>query len=227
MESKAINKQVGAKAPLPATTWSRGFSHKQDKEKTTARSRGFSPAKQDKIKTRFPHYKHLPHRDIKNHYQFITFRTHDSVDAYLKKLSQKNLPNQKKQLKIDEYLDQSRAGSYLNQDVLLLLYNLIKKHDRRLYELIAFCIMPNHVHLLMKPLYELDEVMRRLKGGSARMMNQMLSREGRFWAADYYDKLIRDEKHFAVVYAYIKNNPAVLAEDKTLFPRFYSVYEGL
>ncbi len=37
-------------------------------------------------------HKHLPHLDIKNHYQFITFRTYASVDAYLKKLAQQALP---------------------------------------------------------------------------------------------------------------------------------------
>ncbi len=179
------------------------------------RSRGFSPEKNH----------HLPHMDIENHHQFITFRTQDSIDMYLKKMAKQNLPNRKKQLAIDEYLDQSKNGAYLNGDVLVFLSNFIKKKDTALYELVSFCIMPNHVHLLIKPLGKLSIVMQQLKGGSAKLINEVMGRKGRFWAVDYYDKLIRDEKHFAVVHQYIKNNPAVLCEAKASPPRFYSIYE--
>jgi len=170
-------------------------------------------------------FKHLPHFDIKNHYQFITFRTYGSVDSYLKKLAQHNLPNKKKQQLIDDYLDQSTAGVVLNGDVLVLLNSFIQSHHSVLYELIAFCIMPNHVHLLIKSLIDLDKLMQQLKGGSAKIINDYLGGKGRFWATDYYDKLIRDEKHFSVVYGYIKNNPLVLNEAEASVPRFYGVYE--
>ena len=50
-------------------------------------SRGFSSEK---------HHSHLPHIDIEGHYQFITFRTQDSSDQYLKKLAQQRLPNSKR-----------------------------------------------------------------------------------------------------------------------------------
>jgi len=53
---------------------------------------------------------HLPHIDIVGYYQFITFRTHDSTDGFLKKLSFQNKPNNKKQLEVDEYLDVSQRG---------------------------------------------------------------------------------------------------------------------
>lgn len=170
-------------------------------------------------------HKHLPHWDIKHHYQFITFRTHASADGYLKKLSQQALPNKQKQRLMDEYLDKSTLGAVLNGDVLALMNALIKKHDSVLYELTAFCIMPNHVHLLLKPLIDLDKLIQKLKGGSAKLINEQMEARGRFWAADYYDKLIRDEKHFFVVYRYIKNNPIVLGEAEASVPRFYGIYE--
>jgi len=47
--------------------------------------RDFSPAQKK--------HQQLPHLNIKNHYPFITFRTYDSVDAYLRKLTKKALPN--------------------------------------------------------------------------------------------------------------------------------------
>ena len=180
------------------------------------RNRGFSPDKR---------YHHLAHKDIKDHYQFITFRTHDSIDSYVKKIAQQNLPNSQQQLAMDEYLDQSQKGAYLNADVLLFLSNFIKLKNTVLYELVAFCIMPNHVHLLIKPLDKLPMIIQLLKGGSAKQINGIMQRKGRFWSVDYYDKLIRDEKHFAVVYQYIKNNPVVPGEDKASLPRFYGIYE--
>ena len=95
---------------------------------------------------------HLPHIDLADHYQFVTFRTFDSVDDYLRKLEKQNLPNNKRQLIVDEYLDHSTKGAYLNDHVIQLLGDYLSSEERQLYELIAYCIMPNHVHLLIKPL---------------------------------------------------------------------------
>jgi len=69
--------------------------------------------------------------------------------------------------------------------------------------------MPNHVHLLIKPNEKLVKVIQRIKGISAKTMNEMLNRSGKFWASDYYDKMIRDEKHFNVVYQYIKKTSEI------------------
>jgi REP element-mobilizing transposase RayT len=117
----------------------------------------------------------------------------------LKKLTQNDFSNQKKQLAIDQYLDQSCNGAYLNGEVIALLSDFFKQKDTVLYELIAFCIMHYHVHLLVKPLDNLARMMKVIKGGSAKLINEQMGRKGSFWFADYYDKLIRDDKHFSVV----------------------------
>ena len=75
-------------------------------------------------------HRNLPHIDIKDHYQLITFRTQDSVDTYLRKLAGQNLPNSKQQLAIDKYLDQSQNGAYLTDEVLLFLSDFIKNERR-------------------------------------------------------------------------------------------------
>lgn len=152
-------------------------------------------------------HRHLPHIDLVGHYQFITFRTFDSVDDFVKKLSTGAQSNAKKQLAVDAYLDQSPKGAYLTGEVLDFLSAFLKSKDGVLYELVAFAMMSNHVHLLIKPMAGLSQVMQAIKGVSARTINTMLGKTGKFWADDYYDKLIRDERHFAVVYEYIKNNP--------------------
>ena len=46
-----------------------------------------------------------------------------------------------------------------------------------------------------------------LKGTTSLTINKMLQKKGKFWASGYYDKAIRHERHFEVVYNYIQNNP--------------------
>ena len=64
----------------------------------------------------------------------------------------------------------------------------------------------------IKPLEKLSLVMRKIKGKSAKELNEFLGRKGTFWLKDYDDKGIRDERHFGVVYRYIRNNPLKLRE---------------
>jgi len=151
-------------------------------------------------------HSHLPHIDMKEHYQFITFRTADSTDSFLLKLETESKPNRERQMAMDAYLDASEQGAYLYDDVLRFFFDFIRSKDGDLYKLVCFAVMPNHVHLLINPLHKLPMVIQRLKGASAKGINDMLGRHGAFWEKDYYDKVIRDEDHFRVVYQYIKNN---------------------
>lgn len=204
------------------------------------------------VKTPFPRkYTHLPHIDLKGYYQFVTFRTFESVDEFVRKWDfSPAMSNKEKQQKIDEYLDVSIKGAYLKNDILKYLFDFLISNDKKLYELVAFCVMNNHVHILFKPLESLSKVMQMIKGVSAKKINELLGKNGKFWADDYYDKAIRNENHFLVVYEYIKNNPLKIGEInnseakaslpngtntlvlenniggvKTPPPRFYGVFE--
>ena len=168
-------------------------------------------------------YRHLPHIDSAEYYQFITFRTKESTDAFLKKIAAQNIPNSNKQMQADTYLDNSLQGAYLNDEVLTALSHFLKSKDTVLYELFAFSIMPNHVHLLIKPHDKLSAVMQKIKGGSSKVINDLMGRKESFWAADYYDKAVRDEQHFRVIYQYIKNNPLKLKAMEA--ERFFGIYE--
>ena len=87
-------------------------------------------------------HEHLPHIDIEGFYQFVTFRTHDSTDSYLKKLSLQNKANSEIQLDIDQYLDSSQKGAYLTGEALAYLRDFLISKDGILFELVAFSIMP-------------------------------------------------------------------------------------
>ena len=132
------------------------------------------------VKTPPPKFSHLSHIDIKEYCQFITFRTFDSVDEFVKKLSATDKLNKEKQQAIDDYLDSSQNGAYLNGEILDYLYHFLKSKDGNLYELVAFVIMSNHVHLLIKPLKNLSKLMQIVKGASAKVMNENLGKSGKF-----------------------------------------------
>ena len=173
-----------------------------------------------------PKHLNLPHIDVKGHYQFVTFRTHDSIDDFLKRLSLENISSKIRQYKIDEYLDVSQKGCYLNNEILQFLKEFFIQKDKELYELISFSVMPNHIHILFKQKTELAKTMQVLKGASAFQINKLLARKGKFWEDGYYDKLIRDENHFSATYEYIKYN-AIKAELNDAKERFYGIYDEL
>jgi len=171
-------------------------------------------------------YKKLFHIDALDYYQFVTFRTHDSVDVYLAQLlNNKDLKTNIKQYQIDTHLDKSLHGAYLNGEILKYLYNFLKTDNALIYELISFVIMPNHVHILFKQTQSLANTIKVLKAKSAVDINVMLNRFGKFWASGYYDKVIRDEEHFEKVYVYIENN--ALKAGLGLDGRFFSVYDDV
>ena len=152
-------------------------------------------------------HKNLPHINIKNSYQFITFRTYDSLDDYLAKLYTLETDNKTKQYQIDNYLDNANVGAYLFGENINIVKDVLFEKNQDYYELEAFVIMPNHIHILLKQIADLVKIIKYIKGKSAVLLNKKLNRDGKFWARDYFDKAIRDEKHFEVVYKYIANNP--------------------
>ena len=103
------------------------------------------------------------------------------------------------------------------------LYFLHGEH----YHLLAYCIMPNHVHALFQPLDEaigtvadlqhaeeqcdrlspLAKIMHSLKSYTAHRINELLGRSGRFWQDESYDHWVRDEDELRRIIDYIAANP--------------------
>jgi putative transposase len=85
---------------------------------------------------------------------------------------------------------------------------LIGDSERRFYDLCAWVVMPNHVHMLILPLVEVPILMRWLKGSTARGANQALGRTGkRFWQDESFDHYLRDSTRLGRTIAYIEGNP--------------------
>jgi REP-associated tyrosine transposase len=81
--------------------------------------------------------------------------------------------------------------------------------DQKSIDLDAAVIMPDHVHLIFRLVepYELSLVLQRIKGRSARQINQMLRREGSVWSNESFDHVIRHGAELAEKLEYIRQNP--------------------
>ena len=112
---------------------------------------------------------------------------------------------------MDRHLDTTRVGPmYLRRcDVAGIVVNALRRGAELLYyDLGAFVVMGNHVHVLLRPHQAASRVLQWLKGTTAREANQLLGRTGQaFWQRESYDHLVRDERELEGIAAYIENNP--------------------
>ncbi len=75
------------------------------------------------------------------------------------------------------------------------------------YDLGSWVLMPNHVHLLLKPGDTLPRQIAWLKGRTAFEANRVMKRSGSFWAKDYFDHWIRNRDEWEKVIRYVERNP--------------------
>ena len=80
--------------------------------------------------------------------------------------------------------------------------------DWRLYDLHAWIIMANHVHILIRPTVPLSKALMNIKSASARAANRALARVGQpFWQSESYDHWVRSDQEFNSIVRYMHNNP--------------------
>jgi hypothetical protein len=112
---------------------------------------------------------------------------------------------------IDRYLDNTRTGpQYLRQPSIaqVVIDSLFRGIDLGHYDLGPFAIMPNHVHVLLKPLVAPSRLLKSLKGSTARESNRLLYRTGeQFWQRESYDHWVRDQQEWDRIARYIERNP--------------------
>ena len=92
----------------------------------------------------------------------------------------------------------------------ILIQNLKYCQENKGLIIYSWCIMSNHVHVLMTLLGgapALSVILQNIKKFTAVQSNKLLSRTGKFWAEESFDTIIRNEKHFYHTIHYIINNP--------------------
>lgn len=173
--------------------------------------------------------RHLPHWTQEGATYFITFRLGDSVPQHLLRQweeereiwlglhpqpwSEAVTAEFQKRFtdRMEEWLDAGMGACHLRDPA---IRDAVGRHllqfDNVRHDLDAFVLMPNHVHLLItpRPGQKIFELLKGLKGASARTCNTMLGRTGEtFWMEDSYNRIVRNYDELAAFRRYIAANP--------------------
>ncbi len=118
----------------------------------------------------------------------------------------------KKFLLMDRALDRCATGQAWLKNPLVAdsFTSLLRKGTEELqyFDLHAYVIMPNHIHLVIAPKILLRRITNGLKGSTSRAANAILKRTGKpFWQDESYDHWIRNEREFGRICHYVECNP--------------------
>ena len=175
---------------------------------------GISPAAGQKPRPYENFQRRLPHWDVIGQPLFVTFRLHGSLPqgrAFPPELT-------------GGLLDQAAQGpTFLRRpDIASLVVQALHDGQDRFhrYQLHAFVVMSNHVHLLATGSVALHRWLRPLKGFTGYEANRILSQHGAFWQEESYDHLLRKQDEFERIKKYIEWNPvkAGLAASPEKYP---------
>lgn len=174
---------------------------------------------------------HLPHWESQGATYFVTFRLADSLpEAALQSIEferkdiVKNARQQNRELtaveqerldklfseRIEQYLDSGQGACYLARaEIADLVVAALRHFDGTRYRLLAWCVMPNHTHVVFCPgaAHGLAGVLHSWKSFTAKSANRILGRSGEFWQREYYDHLVRDEQDLYRIVDYVLENP--------------------
>ena len=155
---------------------------------------------------------YVPHRDEPGLTQFVTFRLADSFPAELQeewKGLLKIEDHRERRIQLEAWLDQSRGVCHLRDErIAQIVADALRKFDGTRYRLLAWTLMPNHVHVLFEVgEMSMAEILKSWKQFTATQANKLLGNCGPFWQADYWDTYMRDPEHEERTIRYIRNNP--------------------
>ncbi|MDP0491026.1 MAG: transposase, partial [Verrucomicrobiota bacterium JB023] len=173
-------------------------------------------------------WRDLPHRHQEGATAFVTFRLADSlpkdrVKSWLaerelflakhpKPWSEETWRNYQRRFprQLENWLDRSHGSCLLrNPENASLVAQALHHFDGERYILDHFVVMPNHVHVLVKPLghHKLTDILHSWKSFTARAINKRENREGQLWQHESYDHLVRSERQLQHYRHYIEENP--------------------
>jgi REP element-mobilizing transposase RayT len=154
-------------------------------------------------------HRRLPHWGRDNAAYFVSWQLYGSLP--LTKVADRWTTAGAKFVHEDKLLDAASTGPkwLIEPEVAQLVVRVLHQGvaDGE-YELGSWVLMPNHVHLVIRPSLDLPAAVRSIKGRTARPANQFLNRSGQpFWARDYFDRWIRDRHEEERINKYIVHNP--------------------
>ncbi len=185
----------------------------------------------DLYKIHYGKYGKLPHIHQQNAWYFITFRLVDALpkekieqiikerEVWLAKHKDRldNLTEEEKKEyyrlfseRIENWLNAGYGSCILRDEkIAKIVAEALLYFNGKRYELAEWVIMPNHVHMLIKPLAEcnLSEILHSLKSYTAHKINELTGNKGQVWMHESYDHVVRNERAFEAIRNYIRQNP--------------------
>ena len=197
------------------------------------------PTKAPMLDKDISYRRNLPHFHPEGHPLFITFHLADSLPKHIitelkeqrenalrllpKESVEERYKVEKKYFsRYDDWLDCCEHGPRWLGDanIASIVTNKLHSMDKEYYKLFCYCLMLNHVHLLIQATdakkashkgqsakYPVTDALRLLKGSTARECNLELKRSGSFWQHESYDHYVRHDEELTRIIKYIFNNP--------------------
>jgi len=112
--------------------------------------------------------------------------------------------------RINQWLDAGEGACVLRDPgSSQIVAGALKHFTGERYELEGFVVMPNHVHVLFQLLgtHRLEQVIQSWKGFTSRKINERLGQRGTLWQEDYWDRIVRNSRHWWKCIEYIRDNP--------------------
>ena len=179
---------------------------------------------------------YLPHFEGAEMTQHVTFHQADSLPkAALERmeLQLRTLPMEKQEVerrkRVEEWVDAGHGSCLLRESgIASMVQGSFLKFDSERYRLLAWVVMPNHVHVLFQPMdgWTVAKIVASWKKFTARKICETRRKSGEeplvpgvsgrqsgdghprpVWHREYWDRYIRDERHFLQAVEYIRLNP--------------------
>ena len=192
----------------------------------------------DRLTYRAFYERDLPHIQPAGATMFITFRLADSLsatairslqaesEAWTRRMREAANPGTQATLayeaqrdlfvRWDRMLDTAHTGArwLASSTIAVIVTQAIHHFDGKRYDLLAFCLVPNHIHVVFTPRHDdsgdpipVSRILHSLKSYTAYQANHALRREGAFWQHESYDHWARDSRELRRIIRYVCANP--------------------
>ena len=90
-----------------------------------------------------------------------------------------------------------------------MIENAISHFDGERYELLAYVVMHDHVHIIVEPAenFKLQQLVHSWKSYTSNRLQRQFNRMKSIWQDEYFDRILRDETELLEKAQYIFNNP--------------------
>jgi putative DNA methylase len=154
----------------------------------------------------------LPHWDVIDQALFVTFRLYGSLPNNRVFPPERQTNSGRAFVAMDRLLDSGVSGPLLMRqpEIAELVVTALRDGECKFkrYELHAFVVMPNHVHILVTPSVTSSRWLGPMKGFISHQANKLMCTHGKpFWQEESYDHLVRSNVEFERIRRYLEGNP--------------------